>query len=520
MSDARQRLAAGFAARSRLTVDNPQQSQFFGPLTTLPDFESESRWRDLNLDSRTLNQLPIADIGDLLADISPEISRAISDFLRMVNPGFELHAYRPGTETVDTRAEALLQAFRDRLKENWGSETVVINRLFLNAFLRGGFFAELVLDKSGHLPVDLATPESRWLQFTMRTDPERGPVPVPFQWQNRQRVLLDKPTVSYVPVDPLPGKPRGRSLIAPAFFVCVFIMGMLHDLRRVVAQQGWPRIDITISWEELQKAMPANVLGDPTKEEAWLAAVVDQIKTSYCALEPEDAYVHLDSSTVNAAKGTMDTNSLGMFDRLFEVIERMAVRALKTNNLFFGLPEQGSETHSNRVWEIAAQFFKSFQHLAEDQLNRLLTLALEVQGVQASVKLVFAELRAAELMRDEQVAKLKLENAALSVALGYRTQDEGCQYAIDKDKAARPAPIIPGAGIQAAGTASPSAAAVVAEPGANRSADQANFLLDAAGITHKVETCQCSQCVRFREKVEEWSGNGNRNGKREEVSAA
>lgn len=72
-------------------------------------------------------------------------------------------------------------------------------------------------------------------------------------------------------------------------------------------------------------------------------------------------------------------------------------------------------------------------------------------------------------MTMEQVAKLKLENAALSVALGYRPQDEGCHYAIDKDKAARPTSIIPGAGVQAAGTASPNAAAVVAEPGANRS---------------------------------------------------
>lgn len=470
MSDARQRLAAGFAARSRLTVDNPQQSQFFGPLTTLPDFQSEARWRDLHLDSRTLDRLPIADIGDLLADISPEVSRAISDFLRMVNPGFTLNAYRPGSKTVDKRAEGLLQAFMDRLRENWGSETVVINRLFINAFLRGGFFAELVLDKSARVPVDLATPDSRWLQFTQRNDPERGPVPVPFQWQSGQRVLLDKPTVSYVPVDPLPGKPRGRSLIAPAFFVCVFIMGMLHDLRRVVAQQGWPRIDIAISWEKLLESMPANTLGDHAKEEAWLAGVIDQIKQSYCALEPEDAYVHLDSSTVNAAKGTMDTNSLGMFDRLFEVIERMAVRGLKSTALFMGLPQQGSETHSNRVWEVSAQFFKSFQHLAEDQLSHLLTLALQVQGVQAEAKIEFHELRAAELMRDEQVAALKLDNAVKRYAMGFDSLDDACHYATQKEKADQKEPRSLPAGYQSDAAAASDLLANP-EPGSNRLRD-------------------------------------------------
>ena len=37
---------------------------------------------------------------------------------------------------------------------------------------------------------------------------------------------------------------------------------MLHDLRRVVSQQGYPRLDISLNLETMAAAMPSNLNDD------------------------------------------------------------------------------------------------------------------------------------------------------------------------------------------------------------------------------------------------------------------
>jgi hypothetical protein len=59
----------------------------------------------------------------------------------------------------------------------------------------------------------------------------------------------------------------------------------------------------------------------------------------------------------------------------------------------------------------------------------LLTLALQVQGIVATVQVRCAEVRAAEELRDAQTFMLKLEGAELAERLGFVTADEAAEYA-------------------------------------------------------------------------------------------
>ena len=105
----------------------------------------------------------------------------------------------------------------------------------------------------------------------------------------------------------------------------------------------------------------------------------------------------------------------------------MATRALKSMPVMMGLSESNTETQANRQWEVFATGIKSIQHYAETLLERLLTLNLEAQGIQARVMFRFAELRAAEELRDGQVMTMKIANAARKRDEGWVTQDQASE---------------------------------------------------------------------------------------------
>jgi len=410
--------------RLRNTVDTTSDFPFSQALYVVPPPDADTTWRTYNLDSKTLSRMAPADLIGLLIDISPDISRALFDFIRMMNPGYEVMALRPGTEEQDMRGQAVIDDYLDLLKELYGAEEVQINRLILNGFLRGAFFAESVLDDAGRLPVDLATPDPYSARFRKVNDPVRGTIYELGQWQAGKWVTLAKPTIRYVPIDPAPGSPYGRSMVAPALFSSIFLIGMLHDLRRVVQQQGYPRLDIAIDLEKLRLAMPASLESDPEAMQNWINGIVNEVKTVFASLQPDDAYVHTDNVSVNRPVGTVNADSLGAIDGLIGAIERMLVRALKTMPLLFGLNEAVSETHANRQWELHAAGIKSLQHLLEQLLEHLLTQVLRAQGIQADVQWRFAELRASEMLRDAQTEAMLIANAAAKRDEGWITQDE------------------------------------------------------------------------------------------------
>jgi hypothetical protein len=74
-----------------------------------------------------------------------------------------------------------------------------------------------------------------------------------------------------------------------------------------------------------------------------------------------------------------------------------------------------------------AAWVKSVQHLAENLLEKLLTLALQCQGLQARVKFRFAELRAAEMLRDAMTEQTQIANAKMKYELGWISQDEASE---------------------------------------------------------------------------------------------
>lgn len=418
--------------RARLTINDSSDVTIGSPLFIVPPPDADSTWRTLELDSKTLSRLAPADLMGYIVDLSTEVSRALFDFIRMFNPGWECEVYRlnPASERIDRRGQAAAEAFLSQLETMYGSVDVLINRLILAGFLRGAFFAELVLDEQGRLPVDLATPDPYSARFRKVTDPVRGTIYRLGQYQRGGWVDIDSPTVQYIPIDPLPSSPYGRSLVGPAVFLAIFLTAMLRDLRRVVQQQGYPRLDLEVDLEQLREAMPGDLADNPDDFQKWVDAVIETIGDVYGNLEPDDAYVHTSVVKVNRPVGTVDASSLGAVDGLIMALERMITRALKTMPLLMGLQDSSSEVHANRQWEIHNAGIKSVQRLLESLLSRLFTVMLQAQGIQARVCFEFEMLRNSEELRDEQAKQQKFANLITAFEQGWISQDEAAEEAV------------------------------------------------------------------------------------------
>jgi hypothetical protein len=428
-------------AGGRLTSDS-QYSKFAEALTLVAPSNAEEDWRLLNLDSKTLARLTPNKLLELLTDLSPDVSRAHWDFLRMCKPGWTIKAKYPmGEKKKHKKGQEAIDAFLKDLKDMYGAVDIVFNRLFFSAFLRGAFFAELVLDDAGRMPVDLVTPDPCVVRFRKVLHPLRGTIWEAGQWNAGQWIAFDRPTIRYVPVDPLLGSPYGRSLAAPALFTTLFLLGMLHDLRRVVAQQGYPRLHLSINLEKLLKSLPQDIIADLKKTRETVGKIIKEIEDAYAKLEPDDAYVSTDVVDVKNPVGVVDSRSLGAVEGIIRALERQAVRALKTMPLLMGINEATSETHANRQWEIYISGIKSLQHLCEQLLETDFGLVVQAQGIAAVIEMRFAEVRASEEMRDALVEEKKINNAARKRDEGWITQDEAAE-AIVGHKAVSQTPIV------------------------------------------------------------------------------
>jgi hypothetical protein len=405
------RIAGAPLKGGRTSLDRADQifGTSLGWISAPPTYEES--WRLIEVDSETLKKVSAPKLLQMMCDLSPEISRAVWDFLRLCNPGWEYSARKPGAKTENPRARAIIDDFILTLNDLYGTIDVVFGKMFLAAFIRGSICLELVLDDAATTAVDLATPDPIAIRFKQVFDPVRKAVWQIGQWVNGKWVNLDLPTIRYVPIDPFPGTPYGRPIAAPALFSSMFMLGLMHDLRRVVAQQGYPRLDVAIDLEALSAIMPADVATDSAKIKAWVDEIIDEVKKAYSRLAPEDAYVHTSVVTINRPVGAVDVQALGAIDGLFKALERMCVRALKTMPLMMGLAEGMSEANANRQWEITAAGIKSIQHYGEAIIGRLLEVTCQAQGEQAVVEFRFSELRTAELMRDAQVKQLEILNA-------------------------------------------------------------------------------------------------------------
>lgn len=438
----------------RLSVDTP--FTLFGSAHIVkPPSSPELQWQLLRLDNDLLSRVSPIQLIEYLADLSPDVSRALWDFLRLCNPGWTCEVYtakKPKDGKPDLVGQGMVDSFCSDMENLYGSFDVLIGRMFTAAFLRGALFSELVLDLDGKKMVDWATPDPSTIRFVRFIDLVRGPIWQLSQWQNKPApelqavagyVPLTWPTIQYIPIDPFPGNPYGRAIAAPALFSSLFLLGLLHDLRRVIAQQGYPRLDISIDMERIRNSMPSKVVNDPVAYKAWVDDTITEVKKAYAQLQPDDTFVHTSVIVMNRPQGVVDSSSLGAVDGLIEALERMNTRALKTMPFMMASTQTTTETLANREWEVQTAGIKSIQHYMETMINTRLNLGMRAQGHIGFAQWTFAQLRATEAQSDAQTEAITINNEFNKYAYGLNDHNTFALAVTNHDEAAPEALYIP-----------------------------------------------------------------------------
>lgn len=420
-------------------------SSLLGALGLIGRVDKERVWRSNNYDQSTFDKLDTDELIEMLVDLSPEASRILWDLLRFSNSGYTLRGLNLHDDNENEQVKAWLADMETRLGDIYGTVSIVFNRAFASLALRGAVFGEVVLNDEANESVDLIVADPMLADFQKKTHPVRGTIDALGQQVNGTFVDLSEVlTVSYIPLDPLPGDPYGRGLLTPVIFTTLFGLGLLHDLRRVIMQQGYTRYHVKVKIEELIEIFDqVDIDGEDEEEEfsEFLDETIDTLRDMLENLQPDESLVTTDAVEMTSPGGALSDKSIDSADAMLRAIQRLIIVGGKTMPLLMASNEAVSETHANRQWEIHVATVRTLQHIVESFIERLLGVGLRAAGIQGRVELRFAELRKSERMRDELVQQQVNLNAQFQYLMGWISHEDASEMATGK-KPARDRPLV------------------------------------------------------------------------------
>lgn len=431
--------ASSGAAGNPLSDIEPT-SEFGGTRTSIPTFaqgggggsELPRRARsELGLDDRQLTTASIEDLIDRFIDAHPDVSFAVWSFLRIGNTDFDYKVYSIGTGEEDEAAKEDLDLLIQRFElpnvmqfESSRSIKKVANQLMLSTITRGAAALEVVLaagnsDVAFLAPVDPAT-----IQFKFEQDRY-----VPYQ--NEGKLSLDIPTFLYEGLDEKIDSPYGRGPLVAALNTIMFQLQLLNDLKAVVHNQGYPRLDIKILEEVLLKRMPISIRNNEKEKSKWLNAKLTEIIDMYNGLEPDDTFVHFDSLEVNTVGGGKGGGAMFDPEKLFNVVDNLIMAGLKTMSTILGRRSTGNtESFAKMEIKMYMKGVQAIQEVVERVLSRALTLALNIRGKQGLVEFKFKPVEIRTELEQAQFEQIHLMNIQFKRDQGWIDQNEAAMIAV------------------------------------------------------------------------------------------
>ena len=383
-------------------------------------------WEFKELDEDNLSRYTIDQIYDIIVSISPEASLSLWHANRFVNPYFWFEFDNP----EDARTIEAVDRWMEMFTNYYGGFDTIVAQAIAGLFTRGSLFAEMVFDSVGGgllEPVDLLVRDPIWVRFQKQEDPKRGRVWHYGQWINNRFVSFQNdPTVLYMPIDPFPGPMYGRSMMGSSIYCTIFIVGMLRDIRRVIANQGYPRLDISVDLESLETIY--NQLKSANPETAsfpeWAQSQMDNITALYNKLQAHQAFVHDTSVNVNPHPGALN-QQLSMLDEIIRMLERQLVRAFKTVPLLHGSNESLAESQADAQWVIYTESINALKRAIAIVMSLFFTYALRMSGIMNRARLHFGIVNEMQAKLRAETRQIEIQNVVLQMDAGLIDLEEG-----------------------------------------------------------------------------------------------
>ena len=400
----------------RRSFSLPQVNETFGSLPRKTKSE-------LGLDDRKLRNYDIFELIDVLSDAHPDLSYAIWNFIRLGNSGYTFSVKKLSSNKNYPQGMKEIEDFINKLKlpnsRNFSRSydlDKIIDQFILSAITRGAIACELVLtpdkkDVAYIVPVDPATIEFRY---------ENGRY-IPYQ--DNGKIKLDIPTFIYEGIDERIDDPYGRSPLTSVLNIILFQMQVLNDIKAVVHNQGYPRLDIVVLEETLLKRMPVNIRNDEAKKEKWLRDRLNEIIAMYNTLNPDDVFVHYDSVKIGQAGG--GGGALIDPEKLMHTIDNLIQSGLKTLSTILGRRSTGNtESFAKIEIKLYLAGLAGIQRYVASVLNKAFTLYLNIKGKQGIVDFKFNPIEIRSSLEQQQFIATKINNIAVMYDRGWISQEE------------------------------------------------------------------------------------------------
>jgi tmRNA-binding protein len=459
--------ATALALPSSLTTEqNPPQSnvplpQIKGGRQTQPtnlnplgnlsySFIPRRQYAGIDISDLTLYGGDPFQLIDMLIDVSPEVSLALWNTVRLVNTNFTYKVMLPSGTRELAKGKAVLDALLERINADYGGMRALITSWCISLFSKGACAGEIALTDDLSDIDDIYAVQPNTIHFERDFYTQKL---VPFQQQVMSTTgnqgwgygafpyrRLNPATFGYIPFDAPADDPYGRSPMASALQVVIFDLQVMKDLRQSIHANAWGRLDIKLLEEALLKNAPQGIQRDPTGEKArkFIADQLAAFQTDYAQIKPDDAFIHLDSVEVSSVDSS---GKIFNADALVRIIERRFFRALKQLPTFMGSNEGTTETHSTVQLVITVNSIQSYQGSIANLIEKLFDVALQIYGINGRAKVEFDTVRATDRLMDANADLAEIQVAAQKRDQGWITQDDASISVTGSKAVGEPKPV-------------------------------------------------------------------------------
>jgi hypothetical protein len=359
------------------------------------------------------------------------VSTAISSMVRIASSGMQHAAYYTGTNEFSREGMQVVERVISSFDTLWDytqgysdkrSLDANVESMLLEVALSGGVGGELVLNKQRLpdrlIPIDYSS-------IIWKSDGQGGRKP----WQKRKNVKpgqgtevsLDVPTIwiaeSAKPLD----RVYGVSYMVASLKRLVHYDEFIEDMRRVIRQNGAPRLLVKLNEERVLRSAPTGVKNDPKKLRKYMQDVQEAVETRVKNLSPEDSLVYFDSVDIDSVDTAGEKKD---YKDLLDALSGLTASAMKSNPSILGLRLGGSQNTSSTESMLFTHMAQMLQGPVEEVISRALTLAVRLHGVDVYVKSHFNPIDLRPEMELEGHKAIKQRRAMELLSAGRITDDE------------------------------------------------------------------------------------------------
>ena len=416
----------------------------YNPLgLTQYSFILRREYQSIDLADLQIGEFDAGELLAVLADLNADVSRGLWNVLRTA--GTDL-TFKVTTldDKDDPEGDQMIQAWMSRLGKEAGGFAPMVTQLILTAFMQGAISLDIAPTEDLEDLYDVYPVNPSTIYFQRDANQEL----VPFQRQALWGALsnavfrrMNQTLFQYYPIDPYPDEPYGRPPAAAVLQIIFFQMQVLRDLQRVIHTQGWPKIDISIVQEIMERAMPPHIRSDSVKKAQFLTDRMNEVVAAYESMNPEDAYVHADYVVVNSGAASAGRN---LFDiqGLLQVIRIQVISALKQLPTIMGEHVGSTETYSTIELTIFSRAIDTFRRPIGKALSQAFVIALQLTGRQCKVAETWSVIEIYDPLTRAKTDAQVAANAVYERDQGFITQDQASMK-VTGSKAVGPPPPTP-----------------------------------------------------------------------------